>query len=139
MLASGTIIANSKLEALSEDSETNGVITVERSHFYVVNDNSFGKMDVFSSIAKEIINEESEAYVKEFQVGVTLMYILGNAIFMVIGWNNIYMAWRASKINTHKECIFMAFSQDETTSLIKNAKFFLESILLPINYIQEYQ
>lgn len=102
MLASGTIIANANLEALSEDSQTNGFITTERSHFYVINENSFGKMDMFSSLLKEIIYEESEGYIKQFRTELFWLYVLGNFIVILFGWNNVFIAWRVNNTNDYR-------------------------------------
>lgn len=125
MLASGTIISNSKLEALSENSEINGVITTERSHFYLINENSFGKMEEVSSILKKLISEESESYVEKFQNEVFWLYTTANIIIMFLGLGNVFTASTINTKNDYNQAIFMTFSEQQIESLLHNAEFYL--------------
>lgn len=138
MLASGTIVSNSDLASLSEDSEETGMTTAERCHFYVINENSFGKMDVFSTISKTIIKQDCEALIKNFMSEAFWEYVLANLTVIVYCLVTLILAWRMSNKNEYNIAIFMTFSEHEIKKLLQNAECFLENELLSPNYLREY-
>jgi hypothetical protein len=128
LLTSGTILAGSELEYLSEDSESTGEITSERSNFYMINENTFGEIEDANNLSKKRILKLGKNQISQIQLGNVHVVIFSFLAPSLSGLVIVFLGFKLFKEISNQPSTFLLVSKEEIRILLDKSKRFISCI-----------